>query len=187
MPRKNPRAVTSSADHVDVIEFRPPIGKGAAYPLKFPGFQPLYLPFGSVCLVERHDRTGRPYRILILDRSISLFLPSREFRTVQKWFREVAKERSAIRWIAFYPGRKSPQYVFRPIPPLMTVAKYFSFFRQARKSGRPRKTDYEVIRQYQREHPRASHQMIARRLTLRRATVTRALSTADLYDDDLSE
>jgi hypothetical protein len=182
MTRKNPGAGTSSRE---VIEFWPPVSKGAAYPLKYPGFRPLYLPFGSVCVVERPDRTQSPDRILVLDRSISPFLPSREFRELQKRLRKWTKAGSTIRWIAFYPGRKSPQYVFLPIPPQMAEGKYFIFLRHPRKRGRPRETDYEVIRQYQRAHPQSSHQMIASRLGLRRATVTRALSAEDRSDADL--
>jgi hypothetical protein len=188
MPRKKPRAVTSTQHHFDPIQILTPLGEGAVTPLKVQGFRPVYLPFGSLCLIERLNPGGSPCRILVLDHYVSPFLRAREFRRLQQRFREVTKAGRAIRWIAFYPGRRSPQYIFLSIPSHMAAKKWFSFFGGGRKPGRPRSANYKAVYKYQRDHPKLSHQGIARRLKLPRSTVSRILGTVDLgTEEDLSE
>src|SRR6266849_5400629 len=101
MARKPRRAGISSAPNFVLFEFNSPVGPGVTWPLRCPGFRDLYLPAGSLCLIERSS--GRPSRILVLDRSVSPFYPPREFLKMSQSFREAKKEGRAVRWIAFYP------------------------------------------------------------------------------------
>ena len=177
MPRKRRRAgAKHGGDASFLMEFNPPIGPGPVWPLRFPGFRALYLPTGTVCLIERSDPGGPPNRILVLNRSLSPFYPPREFWRMRQLFRKMKREGQELPWIAFYPGRSRPQYVRRPLLPQETLSHVKFFFGRP---GRKKKVDYDVIRQFHREHPSLSQAGIARRLKVRRPTVGRALSQID--------
>lgn len=180
MTRKNRKVVTT---HLDLLQMPHVIGPGrSVLPLKALGFRPLYLPAGSLCLIERPYRGGMPYRILVLNCSIPPFLQSRHFLKLNRLFWEATKAGKATAWMAFFPGRKSPKYVTLPIPPPLAAMARSSVFVGRGKRGRRKKVDYQAIHNYRLLHPKLSHQGIARRLRLPRSTVSRILGTEDLSE-----
>lgn len=184
MPRKHPNRAGADPNHSVLMEFNAPVGPpGPAWPLRFPGFRNLYLPSGSLCLIERRTRGGRPIRVLVLERSMSPFYPPREFWKMQQTFLETKRAGRGLRWIAFYPGRKRPRYVFRPIFRHEVIQHHLSFIRKRASElgpGRPRKVDYEELRQYHRKYPTLSQTRIAQLFKVSRPVVARALRSKAL-------
>lgn len=179
MARKRPRLETSQSHQLFLTDFQPPISsrKGPVEAWRFPGFRPLFLPVGTVCLIERPDSDGPPSRILILNRSVSLFHKPREFWRLRQVFQTARRDGEPLCWIAFYPGRRKPQYVFLAIP--RDVATNLHHFSGGGFPGRPKKVAYDAIRQFHREHPKSSQARIAKRFGVSRPTVTRALGSEE--------
>ena len=102
-------------------------------------------------------------------------------------FLESVKAGTATAWIAFFPGRKPPEYASLPVPPALAAIARSSPFIGGGKRGRRKRVDYQAINNYRLLHPKASHQAIANRLRVPRSTVSRVLRVLSTYDLDTED